>query len=128
MKSRIIMILLLLLVFTVFASAPPKTKAGWWVDELGDCSNLYVNQANYINWLYDNEVIGLSEYNYNMDIYGGYYTQCLSTVNAPTQEPDFCAAALAASQDCIFQAQNLTYVDLGFASECRLKSGIDQCQ
>ena len=62
-----------------------------------------------------------------MELYQG----CITPVSVPSQEPDFCYAALLAHQDCITQAQNLDPEDpnaLSFAMECRQKSGIDLCQ
>ena len=131
MKSRLTIPFVSLLLLIVLASSPPKTQAVWWVDELGNCSNLYVNQANYLKTLLDTNQIGSSEYDYNMEIYGGYYTECLSRTTVPAQEPDFCYAALLANQDCVAQAQNLDPEDpntSSFYMECRQKSGIDLCQ
>jgi len=60
---------------------------------------------------------------------GSSYVDCLSAIPSPSYEPDFCAMARAANDNCILQyGPDSGNTDLGAMMSCRSASGIDQCQ
>jgi len=126
MKSRISIAVLFLL--AAFASSPPKTQAVWWVDELGDCTDNYVQDAHDINDLYDTYQITEEDWRYLHDVIWHTYTGCLSPIHPPQQQPDFCDDARIAQANCDAQFADLGLEASASRMECRAKSGIDYCQ
>jgi hypothetical protein len=127
-KFSILSLFVFLFAFASLISVP-KAHAGFWVDELGDCSSTYMQNGNDLWYLYTNGFITYSEWNDAIDQEASNYTTCLQPVSVPALELDFCSEANLVNQDCIYKAQSLDFNDdLGFAMACREKSGIDLCQ
>jgi hypothetical protein len=112
---------------------PTETHATFWIDELGDCASNFADSAHYTNDLYNYGLIDLTERNRQLDQEANTHTGCITPINTPTAEPDFCAEARSARDICVAQlgetgggVYGLSFY--GAYSECIQKSGIDQCQ
>jgi hypothetical protein len=124
---RIALVALILLV--VVAQATVTTRAWWlWVDELGDCAASNIAIGNEINGELDRNEITQQQWNNLQDQNMQQMQTCVTQINYPTQEPDFCDAARAARDNCLTQYYGLGMEFTEARMECVMASGINQCE
>jgi hypothetical protein len=126
-KLRITYLSLMLL--AVLAQSTTSSKAWtWWVDELGDCSASYISIGHSINGEYAAGQITQQQWRNLQDQNMQQMQNCVTQINVPRQEPDFCAEARSARDQCIAQFYGLGMDFTGARMECIAASGIDQCE
>lgn len=113
----------------VLVESTVSGRAWWlWVDQLGDCSASAISIGNSINEELANNQITQQQWNNLQDQNMQQMQNCITQINVPTQEPDFCDAARAARDMCVWQYDGLGLEFWGARAECIMASGINQCE
>lgn len=120
---------LCLILLAVLAESTVTTKAWtWWIDDLGDCSASYIAIANDIEYDYTHNNINSTQRDNLHRQNGQQLTSCITPINVPSQEPDFCDQARAARDMCVSQFYGLGMEYTEGRMQCIMESGINQCE
>ena len=126
-RLRLTFVALILLL--VLAETTVPTRAWWlWVDQLGDCSASAIAIGNSINDELANNQITQQQWNNLQDQNMQQMQNCITQINVPVQEPDFCDAARSARDMCVAQYYGLGLEFWEARSTCIMSSGINQCE
>jgi hypothetical protein len=115
--------------FLVLAQTTAPSRAWWlWVDELGDCAASAIAIGNSLNQELEDQEITQQEWESFQDQNLQQMQNCITQINVATQDPDYCAAARAARDQCVMQFYGLGIEFSEERMECMMASGINQCE
>lgn len=128
MKRIRIAFVAVMLLFLLAESTTPS-RAWWlWVDQLGDCSASAISIGNSLNQELANNEITQAQWESYQDQNMQQMQNCITQINVPAQEPDFCDAARAARDMCVSQYYGLGLEFTEARMQCMMASGINQCE
>lgn len=130
MKNLFKITFLSLALLAVLAGSTINSKAWtWWVDDLGDCSASFIAIANDIDYDYANNNITATQRDNLQRQNSQYLTNCITPISVPKQEPDFCADARIARDNCVSQFWGLVGLEYTDGRmQCMAATGMDQCE
>lgn len=118
------------MLFLLLSVNPPtatRADGSDWPTRLSDCGVAFVDAANAINDTYHQGGYTETERNDLLNFADTLYTQCLDSIDVPTEDPNFCAQARAARDQCNAELGDVEGA-WGARYECIMKSGVSQCE